>query len=153
MALQERVVLTSPDDMESTTSPSPCPAGIPFPGTSDHCLVLSLCHSGETQAPSSLKPSLGGERWSLELERDGCGLSLINDPLRHLFPSPVLVCFFFFQKKIKRLILIDGICSGPWFYRMVSYKANLRSGKAAWMASVTNLECRADAKCSPEKQM
>lgn len=53
---------------------------------------------------------------------------------RHLFPSSV-----FLQKKIKRLILIDGICSGQWFYRVVSYKANLRIRKAAWMASATNL--------------
>lgn len=39
-------------------------------------------------------------------------VSLIHDPLRHLFPSS-----FFLQKKIKRLILTDGTCSGQWFYR------------------------------------
>lgn len=82
------------------------------------------------------------------MELDDCGLSLINDPLRHLFRSCV-----FLQQKIKRLILIDGICSGQWFYRTVSYKADLRTGKAAWTASVTSLQCLADAKRSAEKQI
>lgn len=81
------------------------------------------------------------------MELDDCGLSLINHFPRHLFPSSV-----FLQKKIKRLILIDGICSGQWFYRVVSYKADLRIRKAAWMASVTNLPCLADAKRPPKKQ-
>jgi len=81
-------------------------------------------------------------------ERDDCGLSLTNDPLRDLFPSSI-----FLQEKIKRLILIDGICSGQWFYRMVSYKAGLRTGKAAGTARVTNLQCLSDAKRSPKKQI
>lgn len=54
------------------------------------------------------------------MEQDDCGLSLINDPLRDLFSSAV-----FLQKKIKRPILIDGICTGQWFYKTVSYKAVL----------------------------
>lgn len=53
---------------EHVTSPSPRP---------DRSLVLSLCPSGKTQEPSSLKASLGGEK----LEPDDCSSPKPSLPL------------------------------------------------------------------------
>lgn len=70
-----------------------------------------------------------------------------------MIPWDISLSSVFLQKKMKRLVLIDGICSGQCFCRTFSYKTHLRIGKAAWTASITNLQFLADARCSPKKQI